>query len=188
MMKANSIEFLEIEHKFVVGPAFDLELFVASVRRLQPKHEKQVEVSDTYFLPLQSSNFIYRHRIDEEIQQLTVKSRGNGNEVRSEINLNLGAVPSQKGAVDAWMSLIGASEGYSIKKSIWVFEFPDCEVVHYTASYAGHSVSCVEFEAVGAQSEEAALETLTKYESQVGFDSKTRTDINLFDLLVLTTS
>tara|TARA_B110000503_G_scaffold130354_1_gene203660 strand:- start:1780 stop:2340 length:561 start_codon:yes stop_codon:yes gene_type:complete len=183
-MSADSIQFLEIEHKFVVDSTFNLDSFVAGVRALAPLVEKQVQVRDTYFLPSQQPDFIYRHRMDEEIQQLTVKSRGKGNEVRTEINLDLGALPSQEDAVNAWMQLIGASQGHVIEKTIWVFEFPDCEVVHYQARSGERSVVCVEFEAVGAISTEAALATLLKYESQLGFDGEARTRMNLFDLLV----
>ncbi|MGY8941401.1 MAG: CYTH domain-containing protein [Flavobacteriales bacterium] len=184
-MSSDSTQFLEIEHKFVVESNFDLESFVAGVRALGPVDEKQVQVRDTYFLPSENSNFIYRHRMDEEIQQLTVKSRGRGNEVRTEINLELGALPSQEAAVNAWMQLIGTSNGHVIDKAIWVFEFSDCEVVHYHARYGKKSVVCVEFEAVGAESKAAALATLLKYENQLGFDAEARTRINLFDLLVI---
>ena len=94
----------------------------------------------------------------------------------------------QESAIIAWMKLVGTSEGYPIEKAIWVFEFPDCEIVHYEARHGDKSVACVEFEAIGASSEEEAIATLNRYENQLGFDPKTRTRINLFDLLVPQTS
>ena len=183
-MSTSSIDFLEIEHKFIVNSSFDLNAFADSVMALGPIKEKSLQVLDTYYVPHSNTDFIYRHRIDAEIQQLTLKSRGKGNEVRTEINLELGAKPSQEAAIMAWMKYVGTSEGHPIEKAIWVFEFPDCEIVHYQARHANKSVACVEFEAIGASSEEEAIATLNRYESQLGFDPKTRTRINLFDLLV----
>ena len=183
-MSAPSIDFLEIEHKFLVDASFDLKEFAASVMALGPIKEKSLQVLDTYYLPYSNPDFIYRHRIDAEIQQLTIKSRGKGNEVRTEINLELGANPSQESAIMAWMKLVGTSEGYPIEKVIWVFEFQDCEIVHYQARHADKLLSCVEFEAIGASSKEEAIATLTRYENQLEFDPETRTRINLFDLLV----
>lgn len=187
-MSVTSIDFLEIEHKFIVDASFDLNEFAASVMALGPIKEKSLQVMDTYYLPDSHADFIYRHRIDEEIQQLTIKSRGKGNEVRTEINLELGANPSQEAAIMAWMKLVGTSEGYPIEKAIWVFEFEDCEIVHYQARHGDKSLACVEFEAVGALTKEEAIATLNRYENQLGFDPATRTRINLFDLLVPRTS
>ena len=183
-MSASLIDFLEIEHKFIVDASFELKEFAATVMALGPIKEKSLQVLDTYYLPHSNPDFIYRHRIDEEIQQLTIKSRGKENEVRTEINLELGANPSQESAIIAWMKLVGTSEGYPIEKAIWVFEFQDCEIVHYEARQGDKSVACVEFEAIGASSEEEAIATLNRYENQLGFDPNTRTRINLFDLLV----
>ncbi|MGB2135170.1 MAG: hypothetical protein ACPHYG_04195, partial [Flavobacteriales bacterium] len=45
---------------------------------------KALTVTDTYYVPPGQANRIYRHRIDKEIQQLTLKSRGGDNEVRTE--------------------------------------------------------------------------------------------------------
>ena len=75
----------------------------------------------------------HRHRIDKEIQQLTLKSRGGDNEVRTEINLTW-ALPAPKLMPEAWMGVIGALPGYGIVKEIRVFDFPDCEVVYYEAT------------------------------------------------------
>ena len=87
--------FLEIEHKFVVDAGFDREALFAACRALDPEREKALTVTDTYYVPPGQANRIYRHRIDKEIQQLTLKSRGGDNEVRTEINLDL-VLPAPK--------------------------------------------------------------------------------------------
>ena len=144
-MNAKPTAFLEIEHKFVVDEGFEREALFAACRALEPEREKALTVTDTYYVPPGQANRIYRHRIDKEIQQLTLKSRGGDNEVRTEINLDLGAARSQADAVEAWMGVIGALPGYGIVKEIRVFDFPDCEVVYYEATHDALRVCCVEF-------------------------------------------
>lgn len=183
-MAKESTAFLEIEHKFVVDDSFELDDFCARCRKLGPEREKALTVMDTYYVPANESELIYRHRIDKEIQQLTLKSRGGDNEVRTEINLDLGAGRSQGAAVEAWMGAIGALPGFGIQKHIRVFDFPDCEVVYYEASHGGQTIRCVEFEARSAESEAAGLAVLQHYEGQLGFENFEREKINLFDLLV----
>ena len=140
-MNATPTAFLEIEHKFVVDPGFDREALFAACRALNPEREKALTVTDTYYVPPGQANRIYRHRIDKEIQQLTLKSRGGDNEVRTEINLDLGAARSQADAVEAWMGVIGALPGHGIVKEIRVFDFPDCEVVYYEATHKAASAA-----------------------------------------------
>ena len=183
-MNATPTAFLEIEHKFVVDADFDRDALFERCRALGPEREKALTVTDTYYVPRGQADRIYRHRIDKEIQQLTLKSRGGDNEVRTEINLELGAARSQADAVKAWMGVIGALPGYGIVKQIRVFDFPDCEVVYYEANHKALRVCCVEFEAKYAASEEDGLATLHRYEQQFGFVAERREKVNLFDLLV----
>ena len=44
---------------------------------------------DTYFVLKSTSGYVYRHRCDEEIQQLSLKSVSKDPAVRTEVNLNL---------------------------------------------------------------------------------------------------
>ncbi|MDE0871749.1 MAG: hypothetical protein OSA37_07520 [Flavobacteriales bacterium] len=178
------IPFLEIEHKFLVSDAFDLKAFSSACRALSPTIEKALVVTDTYYVPADRADHIFRHRRDEEIQQLTIKSRGKDIEVRTEINLDLGGESDQSSAVEAWMKAIGASPAFPIEKHIQVFEFPMCEVVHYVAHYEGKQIACVEFEAVGSSSLDEAIRTLTSFEQKLGFDAHHRSKVNLFDLLI----
>ncbi|MDB4694705.1 hypothetical protein OAF30_04685 [Flavobacteriales bacterium] len=174
---------IEIEHKFLVGDGFDREGWVVACQALDPDREKQVRVVDTYYIPASEKAWIYRHRYDEEIQQLTVKSRGGDTEVRTEINLDLSG-NDQAAKVSAFMATLQIEERHEVVKQIHVFDFPDCEIVHYVASCGSSVVSCVEFEAIGATSVDSALAVLKHYESALGFDPDQRTKINLFDLLV----
>jgi hypothetical protein len=178
-----STQFLEIEHKFVVPETFDLETFARACRDLHPQVEKTVAVHDVYHVLAGRSDIIFRHRFDRELQQLTLKTRGVDNEVRTEINLAL-QDPVQEAGVSAFLSAIGPTERFPIQKQIHVFEFADCEIVHYTAQYEQRTVSCVEFEAVGAPDTATALATLERYEQALGFDAATRTSVNLFEMLV----
>ena len=183
-MNATPTAFLEIEHKFVVKRDFNRDALFTGCRALAPEREKALTVTDTYYVPPGQADCIYRHRIDKEIQQLTLKSRGGDNEVRTEINLDLGASRSQSDAVEAWMGVIGALPGHGIVKEIRVFDFPDCEVVYYDAIHKTKQICCVEFEAKYADSEEEGLAILQRYEEQLGFDATQREKVNLFDLLV----
>ena len=74
-MKETATAFLEIEHKFVVGDSFDRNALFEACRGLGPEREKALTVTDTYYVPVGAADLIYRHRIDKEIQQLTLKSR-----------------------------------------------------------------------------------------------------------------
>lgn len=174
---------VEIEHKFLVDDHFDRSRWVDACQKLRPDHQKQLRVVDAYYVPAVGESWIYRHRYDEEIQQLTVKSRGGDTEIRTEINLDLTG-ENQAFKVDAFLATFNIEEKHEVVKQIHVFDFPDCEIVHYVARCGGKTVSCVEFEAVGASSVEAALGVLDRYENALGFDPNHRSKINLFDLLV----
>jgi hypothetical protein len=177
------LDHLEIEHKFLLDDGFDDVKWMEACRALSPLNEKQLRVQDTYYLPGKNKAWIYRHRYDEEIQQLTVKSRGGDTEVRTEINLDLSG-ENQDAKIAAFLKTLNIEEKYEIVKQIHVFDFPDCEVVQYHARCGSRSVSCLEFEAIGAGSVSDALATLERYETAMGYDASRRTKINLFDLLV----
>ena len=177
------LDHLEIEHKFLLDEGFDSRKWMDSCRALGPLNEKQLRVADTYYVPCHGQAWIYRHRYDEEIQQLTVKSRGGDTEVRTEINLDLSG-ENQDAKISAFLTTLNIEEKHEVVKQIHVFDFPDCEVVQYNARCGGRSVSCLEFEAIGAGTVRDALAILERYETALGYDSSQRTKINLFDLLV----
>ena len=68
-------------------------------------------------------------------------------------------------------------------KDIEVWEFADCEVVHYTASGGGRVVHCVVFEAKHAATVEEAVAAIGRYERMTGFGDAERSMASLVDLL-----
>ncbi len=179
-------DYREIEHKFIVGDEFDLGQFRRRARELGPERTTELHVVDTYFVTKLGPGVVFRHRYDEERQELTVKSRGPGDtEVRREVNLRLDqASGSQLAAVTAFLQPFGILWQGSLGKDICVFYYPDCEVVYYDARAAERRVCCVEFEAVGGASLEAARATLLAYEQRLGLGQKRRVQESLFDLLL----
>jgi hypothetical protein len=181
------MRFTEIEHKFIVGPDFDLPGLCRTLRGLQPFKETALLTEDTYFLCAAVPHLIYRHRCDDERQELTVKNRTEADpEVRLEVNLRLSQeAGSQREAVAAFLAPLQITWQGRLQKQIHVFYFPDCEVVHYHAMTASRGVRCVEFEARGQPSVDAARQVLARYEDLTGFTGKERSFSSLFDLLLL---
>lgn len=178
-------KFREIEHKYLVDTGYDLGAFEATAKRLKPHKSSCLSVTDTYYVVEALPGHVVRHRIDAELQQLTIKSTGKDNECRTEVNLDLGLHRgNQAGAVEAFLQPLCPLWSGSIEKKIFVFYFDECEVVHYTArSGSGNVVHCVEFEALAKETTEEALAVIAKFEKAFGFDSKSRCGRSLFELL-----
>lgn len=182
------MRFKEIEHKFVVGSSFDLDGFRAAVEALRPAPLRTfaLRVKDRYFLTEhgRAHRYVIRHRFDEELHHLTVKALEADPEVRDEINLDLGQhAGDQEAAVDAFVARLGAVWQGDVVKDIEVWEFADCELVHYHATGGVRDVHCVEFEAKHAATLDAAVGVLAQYERATGFGAATRTMASLVDLL-----
>lgn len=180
-------DYCEIEHKFIVGPEFDLGAFRARARALAPTRTTELHVEDTYFVTRLGAGVVFRHRYDSERQELTVKSRRPGDtEVRREVNLRLDqASGNQLAAVTAFLQPLGIVWQGSLGKDICVFYYPDCEVVYYDARAGERRVCCVEFEALGSSPLDAARATLAAYEQRLGLGQAQRVQESLFDLLLL---
>lgn len=178
------LEFVEIEHKFLVDGTFDLGDFSARARAMKPADEGQVDVRDTYYVVKAMPGHVIRHRVDREIQQLSVKSFAPDNERRLEVNLELdqGAGDQQR-AVAAFLAPLGILWRGNIQKKILVFYFPECEVVHYEARSGDKTVACVEFEAITKSGEAAALDAIHRHEAAFGFDASRRCRQSLFEIL-----
>ena len=82
------MQYLEIEHKFLVDDSFNFLSFDEKLKALNPEVVKQVDVVDTYFVVESLKDHVYRHRFDREIQQLTIKSCSKDPAVRKEVNLS----------------------------------------------------------------------------------------------------
>lgn len=179
----NNQSFKEFEHKYVLGPDVDVDLIFEKLRTLPGGIEKSLEVSDHYYYNPQHPDFVYRHRKDREIQQLTVKSYGGDARERLEINLDLLNDCSQSQAIESFFNTLGSFEKRIIEKSIRVIDFPDCECVYYSATNGIKTVLCFEFEALGVDNMDAAVSIMSKYEHLTGFDPALRCHDSLFNLL-----
>ena len=183
---SEALRFKEIEHKFVVDDRFDLDGFAASLEALHPTRTTSIRVTDTYYL-LSSSRterFVIRHRYDEELHHLTLKTLEADTEVRHEVNIDLGHhAGDQRAQVDAFLEKLGIEWSGSLRKDLSVWYFPDAEIVHYRASTGARSVRCVEFEATRKPSIEEALATVRRYEQATGFDEANRSHRSLVQIL-----
>lgn len=180
------MRFLEIEHKFVVPADFDLASFAATVDALHPLRRTALDVHDRYFLTRhgRDQRYVIRHRFDAELHQLTLKSFGDDPETRTEVSLDLGHhAGDQTAAVDAFLAPQEILWHGTIRKSIQVWYFADCEVVHYTATTGTRTIACIEFEAVHAASVNEALSVLEHYERATGFTGRPRATLSLVGLL-----
>jgi CYTH domain-containing protein len=175
--------FVEFEHKFLVSRDFDVAAFARRVAALGPVAQSRADVRDTYWRVVGVERHIFRHRLEGGKQQLTVKDYDSGNEARLEVNLDL-AGGDQLAAVDRFLAVFGEARRFTVRKDAHVFDFADCQIVHYTAVSGERRVDCVELEATAAATQEEARATLARFEAALGFRASERCTINLFDLIV----
>jgi hypothetical protein len=183
---SEQLRFKEIEHKFVVDDGFDLDGFGTLLEALNPTRRTSLRVRDTYYL-LEGSRtrrIVIRHRFDEELHHLTVKTLEADTEVRQEVNIDLGHhAGNQRAQVDAFLGQLGVKWSGVLQKDLIVWYFPDVEVVHYRATTDLRAVCCVEFEATRKPSVPEALETLRRYEDATGFRETPRSHRSLLHIL-----
>lgn len=179
----SNLTFKEFEHKYILSPDVDVDSIFDKLRMVPGGVEKSLEVHDHYYYNHQNPDFVYRHRKDREIQQLTVKSYGGDARERLEINLDLLNDTSQSHAIESFFDTLGTFERRIIEKSIRVIDFPDCECVYYSATNGQMTVHCFEFEALGVDNMDEAVGIMSKYEHLAGFDPAFRCHDSLFDLL-----
>lgn len=180
---SSEAKFKEFEHKYLLDGSESVESIFEALRSVSGGKEKALEVTDTYFYEGASPKFVYRHRRDREIQQLSVKSLGKDARERTEINLNFLNNADQYEAVVRFMATLGEFQKLSIRKSIQVIDFPDCECVYYEATNGTKTVKCFEFEALGAKNLDQALHIISRYETLAGFTPDSRCHQSLFELL-----
>jgi adenylate cyclase class IV len=183
-----NLQFLEIEHKFVIAADVDVTPLLDELRRRQPEKFIRTKVADSYFLVENPPQAVYRHRIDSYLQQLTVKSFGRDTEVRLEVNLDLDpAKGNQIETVRAFLTPLGVLWQGTLHKEVQAFYFADAEVVYYKAQYGDRTIRCVEVEARHASTIEEAQKILTDWEDSLGLDPTERSHASLLELLVLPT-
>jgi hypothetical protein len=183
---SDDLRFKEIEHKFVVDERFDLEAFRRQLATLGPADTNAITVRDRFFLTEGgvARRILFRHRFDDELHHLTVKSIEDDPEVRVEVNVDLGHHQgSQDAQVDAFIDQLGVVWRGTLHKSLEVWYFPGCEVVYYEAFTDSRSVRCVEFEATEKGSLDEALAIVARYERVTGFEGATRSLLSLPQLL-----
>jgi len=175
---------LEIEHKYLVPEDFDLSRLAGQLQALGATPPHRVEVQDTYYYRRDLLDVVFRHRIDAELHQLTVKSRPADAQVRREVNLDL-AGPDARSAVAAFLAVgWGRCEELHLHKSVTVWELPGFEIVHYVAQRAdGFTLRCVEFEATASGTPDEAIAALQSLGHACGFDPTNRTAESLFTLM-----
>mgnify|MGYP006288383849 CR=1 FL=1 len=185
---SDDFRFIEIEHKFIVPDGFDAERLRQVLSELGPTRTSRISVRDRYYLTTEGAQqgFVLRHRFDEELQQLTLKSIGGDTEVRGEVNLELGGRfghQDQAAQVESFVAQLGLAWSGTIHKDVEVWYYPECEVVRYDASTESRRITCVEFEAVQKDSIESALATLERFERATGFYGTERSHLSLPQLL-----
>jgi hypothetical protein len=183
---SDDLRFKEIEHKFIIDERTDVQRVRDVLTSLSPVRTSAVRVRDRYYVTEagRRRRLIFRHRFDEELQHLTVKTIEVDTEVRLEVNLDLGHhAGDQSAQVESFLAPLEIRWSGTIFKDLEVWEFPDCEVVYYRASTDRHSVRCVEFEATRKESVNAALAVVEKYEKAVGFDATSRAQRSLVQML-----
>ncbi len=182
------LKFIEIEHKFLVDSSFDRLLFEKKILALNFLEKKtKITVDDTYIVTAAYPRYIYRHRIDAELQQLSLKSMGEDSETRVEVNLNLLPQSTGNQLENALAFLQGQQiRGvYPLRKKVWAYYFPDMEIVYYEASYKEKTLNCVEFESKYQGTQRESINAIERYEKLLDFHPTSRSHKSLFDLLVL---
>jgi adenylate cyclase class IV len=183
-----NLQFLEIEHKFVIAADLDIRPLLDDLHQRVPEKFIQTDVQDTYFLVQNPPQAVYRHRIDSYLQQLTVKSFGADTEVRLEVNLDLDpAKGNQIEGIRAFLAPLGVLWQGTLRKEVQAFYFADAEVVYYQAQYLDRVVRCVEIEARQPPSIEGAQKILADWAISLGLDPAKRSHDSLLEILVIPT-
>ncbi len=186
LSSSSALQFLEIEHKFLVPFDYDETVLLEKLKARGPSEAYTTEVSDTYYLTGSLPAGVFRHRIDSKLQELTFKSLAGDNEARTEVNLALDVRRgNQAAAIDAFLKPLGILWSGTLAKSVQVFYFKDVEVVFYRATYQQSFQACIEIEARRPSSLAEAHQVLERWESYLGLAARDRCKSSLLELLVL---
>ena len=158
-------EFTEVEHKFLLTSDDSTPHLAEEINSWKPESFYSVQVKDHYYLTEAAKGYIYRHRQDEILNQLTVKNLASDNQCRFEVNLSLAKLKADSSKMArAFLEPLGILWDGLVLKDVQVFYFPDCEIVIYLAKHLDHELRCLEFEARHPANLESALATIQKYE------------------------
>ena len=177
-------EFLEIEHKFVLTDCQSKSAMLSKLASLEAPQTTEISVQDRYYVLNGVRDRVFRHRLDSEIQQLTMKSFGKSPEVRSEVNIHLGlSRGDQSAAIGAFLAGFGEFATIEIQKKVWVYYFKTVEIVYYEASCEDRAVRCLEIEARAPKSVDQGLAEIEKYENKIGFAGAAASTQSLLELV-----
>jgi hypothetical protein len=183
---SDDLRFKEIEHKFLLDERADVQRIRDLLASLSPLRSSALRVRDRYYVTDagRGRRTVFRHRLDEELQHLTVKTVEVDTEVRLEVNLDLGHhAGDQSAQVESFLAQLGVRWAGTLFKDLEVWEFPDCEVVYYHAFTDQRDVRCVEFEATAKESLASALAIVQRYEQAAGFGTAERSRRPLVQIL-----
>lgn len=178
--------FVEVEHKFILEPDFDLNQVG---RRLEAAGWRQgpqtATTSDTYFVVGNLPGYIFRHRMGSVSRELTVKSRGGDTETRREVNLALRTDgDDQASTVLAFMDVLGVRWRGTLSKRTWTWRMSSCEVSYQVARCGHRELRVLELEAAEPTTE-GSLGVISTWEAVLGLAPAARCRESLFDLLLL---
>ena len=184
--KRGKLRHIEVEHKYVVGPTFDAGKLRTRLRGLKCLKDFSVQVRDDYYWSPKFPAAILRHRFDEQLQQLTLKTKGLAADARTEINLSLNhSGGDQRDGVAQFLGNLTPFQKVTVQKAVTIFLFSDCEVCFYEAKCGRRKIRCVEFEAIRKTTLKAARDVIKKYEDVAGFARMPKEGRSLFELLVV---
>jgi adenylate cyclase class IV len=178
------VAFIEFEHKFLISEAEE-PVLLAKLGQLKAERKYVVDVHDAYYTLALQPQVVLRHRWDEQIHQLTLKSLEDDSERRVEVNLNLAmSAPEAQAAIEAFFGAFGIGQRVVVTKRVHAHYLTDCEVTYYVAECGPRQVRCLEFEVIGHQDQEQSRQILAKYEAKLGYQADQRCSESLFQLLV----
>lgn len=176
--------FLEIEQKFLVENHLSRTRFLEIAQQQFFTQPKCLFVTDTYFLTSALKKHVFRHRIDAEIQEFTLKSLEHDALRRTEVNLKLESREEglQLNRIRAFLEPLGILWEGTIQKEIAVFSTAECEVVYYDAGYQNQTRSCLEIELLDTAQEKQFPLWVEKIKSVLGIAELKRTPKSLIEL------
>lgn len=185
MANTGHAKFLEVEYKFVLPDEATFEHFCSLITTMSPSRHSHVSTTDTYYVLDSNPGFIYRHRFDQELQQLTVKSLTQDPSVRMEVNLELKTDGNQGDAVQNFLQTFGIKAQSSLTKDLYVFYFPNIEIALYRARAGQRELLCLEIEVTNFDDISSGKNELNKWCQKIGVNSEARETRSLFEILLL---
>ena len=163
---SKTIQNTEIEYKFwandLTKEQFHAMVQSSSGGRAEPRY---VVSCDDYYSMSNSSlkdSFI-RYRKSNNMKELTLKMKQEGNFVRKEINLSM--LGNDDSDIVEFLSLSGHKKVFSVFKEAWIWKIDNVDISYYILS-DGRSI--VEIEAVDYPNIESGKDWLNSVASKIG--------------------